>query len=580
MNKIKFQSKNKYKGIVEKIFVSPGQPVRENENLAEINTQYETIIITAPCDGIIRDINIVESLIVRPGEVIFEILDSKNVDKLLKKPNKIESTLKEGLMNFGILNNFSNKNTKQFEEKTESYIDNKELFSETNTSTIIDFDKINQSPKSFFTDDISITKELDSSDKSAFIEKEEYLNKEVDETETFEPESNNTKKTTIDFSSIFDDNRTSSASSSKTHEMINNQSSGDLLKTKDLTEEIIDERKENNIENKKNADDFIFDNKTNDDYDKNNAVSYKNLKEKEVNSIVNLDEIKYLIKNEINKFSNEWNTKSSVLKDDIEDQNTENLSVLKNKIKQLEINNENILNKLDLIKEYDDSEIRSEIKKILLKQNEINENAKNIFHEEENFSTDKRNDVNSIQNNLSSLSFEVDITGLLNLHALMYDPYKDKGVDLKLSIFFLKALCLVLNKFSNYNFDEKQKISFGQIQNNQITFKNIKIQEENSIFEVANLVKKEQTTKKTKNIVLYDLSEYDVLFSNSNFNLSEKCLISLIIGDVQYKVKSEESFSSYVIVTITFNSDFISVEDAVNLTKKFNEIITNPGILI
>gem|GEM_PF-5452344 len=216
----------------------------------------------------------------------------------------------------------------------------------------------------------------------------------------------------------------------------------------------------------------------------------------------------------------------------------------------------------------------------MLKQNELNENTRNIFNKEENFLATKRNDVSSIQNNLSSLSFEVDITGLLNLHALMYDPYKAKGIDLKLSTFYLKALCLVLNKFSNYNSDEKQKISFGQIQNNQITFKNIKIQEENSIFEVANLIQKEQTTKKTKNIVLYDLSEYDVLFSNSNFNLSEKCLISLIIGDVQYKVKTEETFSSYVIVTITFNFDVISIEDAVNLTKKFNEIITNPGILI
>jgi len=579
MNKIKFQSKNKYKGIVEKIFVSPGQPVIENENLAEINTQYETIIITAPCDGIIRDINIVESLIVRPGEVIFEILDSKNVDKLLKKPNKIESTLKEGLMNFGILNNSSNKNTKYFEEKTESDIDNKELFSETNTSTIIDFDKINQSTKSFFTDDISISKELEDNDAPIFIEKE-YLNKKTNKTETFEQEDNNTKKPTIDFSSIFDDNRTSNVSSSKTHEMINNQSSGDLLKTKDLAEEIVDERKDNNIENKKIVDDFIFDKKPNNNYYKNNEVNYKNLKGNEVNNTVNLDKIKYLIKNEINKLSNEWNAKSSVLKDDIEDQNIENLSLLKKKIKQIEINNENILNKLDLIKEYDDSEIRAEIKKILLKQNELNENTRNIFNKEENFLATKRNDVSSIQNNLSSLSFEVDITGLLNLHALMYDPYKAKGIDLKLSTFYLKALCLVLNKFSNYNSDEKQKISFGQIQNNQITFKNIKIQEENSIFEVANLIQKEQTTKKTKNIVLYDLSEYDVLFSNSNFNLSEKCLISLIIGDVQYKVKTEETFSSYVIVTITFNFDVISIEDAVNLTKKFNEIITNPGILI
>ncbi|QHX36892.1 biotin/lipoyl-containing protein [Spiroplasma sp. BIUS-1] len=109
MDKIKFKNPKKYKGIVEKVFVKEGQPVKKDEVIALISTQLEKFEIKSTIDGVIRNIYVIESLIVSHGDTVFDVFSDKEINSLLKKPTNINDTLKEGLNEFGYLEKLINE---------------------------------------------------------------------------------------------------------------------------------------------------------------------------------------------------------------------------------------------------------------------------------------------------------------------------------------------------------------------------------------------------------------------------------------------------------------------------------------
>ncbi|AUM62880.1 biotin/lipoyl-containing protein [Spiroplasma monobiae] len=118
MEKIKFKNAKKYKGIVEKVLVKEGQPVKKDEVLALISTQLEKFEIVSTIEGVIRNIYVIESLIVSHGDTVFDIFSEKEINSLLKKPSNINDTLKDGLNEFGYLEKLINEPS---EEKKQQY---------------------------------------------------------------------------------------------------------------------------------------------------------------------------------------------------------------------------------------------------------------------------------------------------------------------------------------------------------------------------------------------------------------------------------------------------------------------------
>ncbi|ARU91266.1 hypothetical protein SCLARK_00595 [Spiroplasma clarkii] len=179
---------------------------------------------------------------------------------------------------------------------------------------------------------------------------------------------------------------------------------------------------------------------------------------------------------------------------------------------------------------------------------------------------------------ISSIDFEVDVTGLMNLHTLMHDPYLAKGVKLGLNTFYLKALHKVIAEFQEFDFNDNQTISLGKIKQGELLYKDINLAAESNLEQVALQIKNNEVTKTPNNIILVDMGKFNVL--SSKLQLPNQAVIAITIGDVHSRVINHNLLSDYVNVSVAFDQSYISFKDAVNLTNAFNEIINNPGLLI
>lgn len=774
MDKIKFYSENKRKGIVEQVKVQVGQPVKADTPLVKVQTSDgQMVTILADTDGIVGEIKIVESIIVKPGETMFEILKDYEVDKLLKKPRKIGDTLREGLELFGFFNKTTDDIASEYDEliddefigESEDDAEVEEIISEpvhqadeqvleslnvmdedyitNNLESINEANEVEAEGKSSMTlfkeeilqqyfgdeneqevtptsaeDDMMIVGETveeqqpeteqlsDSFDPdfgriNQFAPETDYnLNTEIDMTwsnldinlETLDNDSELEELNDVSLpTEAAQDNLESvenlefehvAVNDSITEELSNLGALNELEEAKlerDITnlieEEIIEQKLEEFNDNlvveeaPTNQSEFLSRFEQNNqeinlnnqslssetatlldgdsikadkiDADREKNIFLKNFARDEQG---NKPEIE-IIESEVVKIKNHVNNDLVMVEDlstnppvdDIIKINQDNLvsaseaEALKKVVGELSVEHErkfeansekfnDVRGKIDrifkeqnLLKQkvngysrYDDSKIKSRLNKITEKQNAfdqklgsltsqknhgLDEKIKQLIDKQEQLVkkievlerdnaklSASRVEVATNGKAISSIDFEVEVTGLLNLHTLMFDPYSDKNINLGLNSFYLKALRMVLNKFREYDFNDNQTISLALISKNRFVFRDIKIFEKTSIGEIAQQVQSARNIDKPKNILLYDLGRHKVV--SSKLSLPNNAIFSLAVGDVQQKVKSDNVLSDYVNVSVSFDQNFISVFEAMAFTKAFNEIINNPGLLI
>ncbi|WP_338984690.1 acetyl-CoA carboxylase biotin carboxyl carrier protein subunit [Spiroplasma endosymbiont of Diplazon laetatorius] len=192
MEKIKFKNPKKYKGIVEKVFVKEGQPVKKDDVLALISTQLEKFEITSTIEGVIRNIYVIESLIVSHGDTVFDIFSDKEINSLLKKPTNINDTLKEGLNEFGYLEKLINEDTQSEEKVVDA--------SDSLTKELADLEHLNDGEY----EEVGVTVSIDQINEDFKVDvKEEIITKKVDDRKYIEVADSLTEElSSLDYLSV------------------------------------------------------------------------------------------------------------------------------------------------------------------------------------------------------------------------------------------------------------------------------------------------------------------------------------------------------------------------------------------
>src|SRR5699024_2853930 len=94
-----------------------GDPVTEGQALAVITTQGDKFEILSHVDGIIKNVYIIESLLVSHGDIIFDVYTKKDIRKLVSKDKTLGDTLRFSLTKAGYLEaEFEEENTSEVED--------------------------------------------------------------------------------------------------------------------------------------------------------------------------------------------------------------------------------------------------------------------------------------------------------------------------------------------------------------------------------------------------------------------------------------------------------------------------------
>ncbi|AKU79455.1 biotin/lipoyl-binding protein [Spiroplasma turonicum] len=123
MEYVLFNNNKNLKGIVDEVFVKDGQPVKKGQKLTTISTQVDKIEIISPIDGVIKNIFIIESLIVSCNDKLFEIVTHQELLELAKEPNNLNDTLKEGLEEFNYFDSYDDVESNPIMEELEKKLE-------------------------------------------------------------------------------------------------------------------------------------------------------------------------------------------------------------------------------------------------------------------------------------------------------------------------------------------------------------------------------------------------------------------------------------------------------------------------
>ncbi|AKX33876.1 hypothetical protein SLITO_v1c02150 [Spiroplasma litorale] len=202
MERIFFNNNKNLKGIVDEVFVKEGQPVKVGDVLTTISTQLEKVNVISPIDGVIKNVYIIDSLIVSCNDTLFEVVTHNELLELTKEPNNINDTLREGLDEFNYFDNFDNVESDPIVDSLEKKLDQETQIAPNNLNDKIIFNnhtlprtEINVSKKehdllnkNLVQINDSITQELSFFTNNTSLEMENNVFKE--ETKTFIPKFN------------------------------------------------------------------------------------------------------------------------------------------------------------------------------------------------------------------------------------------------------------------------------------------------------------------------------------------------------------------------------------------------------
>ncbi|QEH62145.1 hypothetical protein SCHIN_v1c09520 [Spiroplasma chinense] len=616
MEKIKFKNSRKYKGIVEKVFVKDGEPVTAGQVLAQISTQMEKFQIQSPIDGVVKNIYIIESLIVSHGDIIFDIINKKELNNILKKPENIGDTLKEALTINGFIDKLNLTDTQELTETVdEAKFDiqkdvehTEEEFSMYNQSSPLA--KANEKEKREFVEsNESITKQnvIDAESVTRELEGLEHLKFDngiiVDKEESLKEVEKDFKMSDKHLEDTFKLNKEEQVQQVQEEEddlenvdlkvfakpelkPVDNEADfplpSSLPKNLEVTKTVdIKFEDEKDIAIFEDHNPIVEEAQIIDSVNQSNFLSkFRDLPNEDNDDLISMDNS--FEKDGEDLFEKEQKNEEIEVKSEepqiIEPSPVEEtFTQQENKVNEKPIVEkvvETVVEKVVVEEKFDDSELKAEISKLLEEQSKLNEKIAEL----EKRKVVSENVVSSDVKVSSSIDFEVDITALLHLQTLMYEPYLEKGIEIELNSFYLKAMRLVLAKFTEFDFNENSTISLGKKIEDEFKFKDIKIEQEEAIANIAKQISENATSLSPNNISIWDLSEYNILSSKIQLNSDE--IINIAIGDIHSKVKGDMELSNYLNVTVNFDKNIINVNDAVEFAKEFNKIITNPGLLI
>ncbi|WP_339033820.1 biotin/lipoyl-binding protein [Spiroplasma endosymbiont of Cantharis rufa] len=541
MEKIKFKNVKKYKGIVEQVLVKEGQPVKKDQILAIISTQLEKFDIRSTTDGVIRNIYVIESLIVSHGDTIFDIFSYKEMKNLLKKPSNMNDTLKDGLSEFGYLEKLINESE---EEESEELKPKKEKMPE-----------------------VLVEKDLDILDN---FETEKYLKDEIIESE-FQIEEEFTEDPIAE-AKIESTNVQTIKTETSTFEIKENPT----IVTETITKKVVYENSENFKDSNLFSDEIstVSQSEILEELSKNNTEDNlevveikqkpKNTKKQETivqeSNSVFLKELDYERLEKVLKNSEKLNNNFKEIE--------KKLSSFIEETKETNKDNEKNIN--SIVKRIDEKSksINSKFAEVELKAIENSKLVSNSF--EKKVIVDKTN--------IGSFSFKLDITALISLQTLMIEPSKEENVDLELNAFYVKALKRALTKFeeldSNHSLIRLVKTD-GYSVNDTV----VKVTEDLTILDISKEIHKNQLVKdKEVKVAIYDISNFGL--DNANFGLTKNSILSIYISSISSSFKDDGNLTNYVKINFAFNQNSLEPEDAIMFGKEFISILKNPGFLI
>jgi hypothetical protein len=151
MERIKYKNSHKLKGIVDRVFVTDNEPVKEGQTLATISTQGDKFNVIAHTDGVIRNVYIIESLVVSHGDIIFDIYSDKDIKRKIYK-NDVSNTLRMALKKSGILEDDINSVSES--EITDEDFDEFDYTRDDQKERTMRFDSVGDNNKNNFHGDI------------------------------------------------------------------------------------------------------------------------------------------------------------------------------------------------------------------------------------------------------------------------------------------------------------------------------------------------------------------------------------------------------------------------------------------
>ncbi|AGR42365.1 biotin/lipoyl-containing protein [Spiroplasma diminutum] len=642
MEKIKFKNTKKYKGIVEKVFVKEGQPVKRNEILAVISTQLEKFEIRSTIEGVIRNIYVIESLIVSNGDTVFDIFSDKEINNLLKKPSNINDTLREGLNEFGYLEKLIN------EPELNEINEDKEFVIEVEDSLTEELSNLSDLENQYYKE-LEITESLDKIEDNFEINidientnLDQYKNEESVEESELEFDSFEPPKFSKSESNIIDlDIKPLTVADSITEELAINhaivyEDEKDIEIFSDHNPVISETQVLEKVSNQNFLSKFTSDA---DGRELESEILITENSDREDQKIKENKEIIQEVKDEISKEKKELERKVENDKKEfsLDGPKFDYLSELENeKIDILLKNSEELETKFYKIKNQKE-ELEEKIKNIDNKINKYSSRLKNNFEntvkeinvekfeekiqsfdeklssfisktKEENSQTinsllkkvnDKINDLdlkikqssnltnnslisekNSVIDNvkIDSFSYKLDITALISLQTLMAEPLKKKGIELELNAFFVKALTKTLDKFNELN-SSNSAIRLIKSRGFNLNDTIVKVQKDTNILNISREINKNIETKNEKiNVSLFDLSNFGV--DNANFGLSKDSIISIYASTISNSFKEDGNLSNFIKINFAFNSNKLEPEDAILFGKEFISLLKNPGFLI
>lgn len=604
MERIKYKNPNKYKGIVDNIFVKEGQIVKEGQTLAIVSTQVEKFEIIAHIDCEIHRVNIIESLIISDGDIIFDVLPLQIIGEDLKTDDIFnDETFSLSNKSFNYKENHNNK----AQEKTMRI---KQISKEEHSDAEYDSDWFT------ITDEISQDKIKDSN-QNVSLEIEPTI---ILDDHTIVSDNNNEiadEHTNID---VFD--------STLYKELVSDLEQDSDSDMRDILFENVDNNivedltiedtqfVNNSMENNQdNLDEFdtIGDGSLEDSFSSDNLSFTKeisNLQSEIVKAKNKLDHSNVKITEQIINNENQINyieeenysqleleniqeEENIIAENDIlvqQDSLNENNYVDKEeyisdneKIKFLDIEIDaikDILYKLDIIESEinaNNNNFNSELKMMDSKVKSLNDKTWSKVVNNSNLIKEISRKTSDVSKKVSYLEVEINATNMLNLKLILSKTIESSKNNLKSVSFISKAFRLATENNHKFKLDNN-RINIGQGIDNKLVYGTINISTKDTLENISKLFKNMKIDNNPKEISILDLGQIGINSAKLDLNDNQRALLTL--GSIKTSLDEEGLIMGKINAVLAFETSKIKLIEAIKFLKEFQSILENPEYLV
>ncbi|AXK51327.1 2-oxo acid dehydrogenase subunit E2 [Spiroplasma alleghenense] len=194
----------------------------------------------------------------------------------------------------------------------------------------------------------------------------------------------------------------------------------------------------------------------------------------------------------------------------------------------------------------------------------------------------------------STIDLEVDLTSLSNLYDLMSHPFMEKGLELSLMTFFIKAVMKAWNKVLQKNGlhlkEEEKVIKYSLFSKKEMVLPTINVSLNEEINEIAKMLTEQKQEfqfgndyPENRNCQISIIDFGSLNLNRGNWQLKPGELFAIGVGNIIQKPISENNsifVKNMVNITMTFNNKTINLVEANQILQEFAKLIINPGLLI